>query len=518
MKSFFQTSLHPQESRELLLLMLLTGAVFLLSFFVAAHYVGQPLLERHGFRQTQTALTVFWMLRDGWLFDYETPVAGYPWSIPFEFPLYQAAVALLVKLTGWPIDPVGRVLSYVALLACAYPAHLVVQRLGLPRRVFWVFCALLWSSPIYLFWGRSFMIETTALFFTFALIPFALDFRETRVPLRSVLLCTIFGTLACLQKATTGGPVIMVAGLAWLMYWFLQGGSRLPPLRNLMAGIFTFGLPILLTLLWTHHTDVIKQTNALGTYLTSDALRNWNFGYAWQRITPYLYGEVLWRRMLLSNIGGMLGVALLLGSLLYPGERKIRLLVLASLALFAIPIMLFTNLHIEHDYYQSGCALFIIAALAISVSIWLPQFIPITYAVTLITTLIVASNLYFFYTDYYQSVTKQFNPENTRALAIGSVVRAHTAPDDGMLVFGNDWSSDIAYYAERKSFTVANFFVDYDGVWKNPGKYLGSTPLSAIVVCPSPKGPDAERIAKEQGWDKVKAAGCVVLLRRPGVT
>jgi len=497
--------------------MLLTAAVLMFSFFIAAQYIHQPLLERHGFRQTQTALSTFWMLREGWNFNYETPVAGYPWSIPFEFPLYQAEVLLLVKLTGWSIDATGRLLSYIALLACAYPAHQITQRLGLPRRVFWVFCALLWSSPIYLFWGRTFMIETTAVFLAFALIPYALDFREARVPLRSLLLCTLFGTLACLQKATTGGPVIMVVGLSWLMYWYLQGGSRLPPLRNFIAALLAFGLPILLALLWTHHTDVVKQANALGVYLTSDALRSWNFGSVWQRLSPYLYGEVLWRRMLLSNAGGMLGVLLLLGSLLYPCEQKIRLLVLVSLALFVVPIMLFTNLHIVHDYYQSGNAIFLIAALAISISIWLPRFNPIPYAVPLVTALLVISNLFFFYADYYQSVTKQFNFKNTRALMVGRVVKTHTAPSDGMLVFGNDWNSDIAYYAERKSFTVANFFRDYDQVWKDPHKYIGSTPLGAIVVCPSTKGPSAEHIAEKQGWAIIKAAECVVLLRKPEV-
>src|SRR5258706_6368542 len=173
--SIFRAEPQNRESNEQLLLKILAAAVLLLSFSIAIRYMEQPLLERHGFRQTQTALSVFWMLREGWHLNYETPVAGYPWSVPFEFPFYQVMVALLVKLTGWQIGTVGRLLSYLALLACAWPAHLVVRRLGLPRRTFWVFCALLWSSPIYLFWGRTFMIETTAMLFAFAMIPFGLD-------------------------------------------------------------------------------------------------------------------------------------------------------------------------------------------------------------------------------------------------------------------------------------------------------------------------------------------------------
>lgn len=198
------------ETHERIILQVIAAAVLLLSFWLAVQYMSQPLLERHPFRQSQTALTVFWMLKEGWQLDYETPVGGYPWSIPFEFPFYQTAVALLVNITGWSITPVGRLLSYVALLSCAYPTYQIMRKLDLPKRTFWVFFILLISSPIYLFWGRSFMIETTALLFTLAMLTYALDFRAENVPLRSVLLCTIFGSIACLQKVTTGAPVIAV--------------------------------------------------------------------------------------------------------------------------------------------------------------------------------------------------------------------------------------------------------------------------------------------------------------------
>jgi hypothetical protein len=50
-----------------------------------------PLIDQHGFRQTQTALTVYWYLRDGIdLLRPPLPLFGtaHP-SIPFEFPLYR---------------------------------------------------------------------------------------------------------------------------------------------------------------------------------------------------------------------------------------------------------------------------------------------------------------------------------------------------------------------------------------------------------------------------------------------
>jgi hypothetical protein len=50
-------------------------------------------------QQTQTALTAFWHLRGSPILAYETPVVGYPWSIPFEFPTFQILAAGL-SLTG----------------------------------------------------------------------------------------------------------------------------------------------------------------------------------------------------------------------------------------------------------------------------------------------------------------------------------------------------------------------------------------------------------------------------------
>src|SRR6516164_8745732 len=62
----------------------------------------RPLLEYHDFRQTQTALTAYWYVRDGIdLLRPPLPVFGANHAaIPMEFPAYQALVALLVKAAG----------------------------------------------------------------------------------------------------------------------------------------------------------------------------------------------------------------------------------------------------------------------------------------------------------------------------------------------------------------------------------------------------------------------------------
>src|SRR5688572_368259 len=77
-------------------------------FFASVHYSRQgwelPLTDHWRFRETQTALSARSILEQGFSLAYETPVLGAPWSIPFEFPTYQAITALVVKTAGLPLD------------------------------------------------------------------------------------------------------------------------------------------------------------------------------------------------------------------------------------------------------------------------------------------------------------------------------------------------------------------------------------------------------------------------------
>ena len=73
--------------------------VVILAVVVLVHLptLGAPLLDRHDFRQTQTAFTARIYHEDGIdLLHPKLPVLGPPWEVPFEFPLFQAAAALVI--------------------------------------------------------------------------------------------------------------------------------------------------------------------------------------------------------------------------------------------------------------------------------------------------------------------------------------------------------------------------------------------------------------------------------------
>jgi len=173
-------SLGREAGLARILLSIVAFAVAAIAVLITMRYASRPLLEWQAWRETQTALTSYWMMRQGWSLAYQTPVLGYPWEIPLEFPIYQAIVAFIAALGSIPLDPVGRWVSLVFLVACLWPAWQITRRLDLPPITIWIFAILLLSSPIYLFYGRNFLVETAALFFTFASIPYALDLRAAR--------------------------------------------------------------------------------------------------------------------------------------------------------------------------------------------------------------------------------------------------------------------------------------------------------------------------------------------------
>ena len=148
----------------------LLSAAIIFSFVAALFWLAsswQPLVDHHEFRQTQTAITSLYMQSSvKGLVNYETPVLGSPWSIPFEFPLYQYLVYWIAKISPLPIDSAGRLLSALFGLLCIFPAKGLMQLFHIKKNGQYCFFLLYFSSSIYLYWNRTFMIESTALFLT----------------------------------------------------------------------------------------------------------------------------------------------------------------------------------------------------------------------------------------------------------------------------------------------------------------------------------------------------------------
>lgn len=481
---------------------MLACAAFVFAAFVAVRFCTQAIIGFPGFRQTQTALSVYWMVREGFTFPYITPVAGYPWAIPFEFPIYQWLVAIIVKVIGTPLEPTGRLVSFLFMLGCAWPCFMISKKLKLHPSVFWVFCALFWTTPIYLCCGRTFMIETTSLFFILMSMPYALDLIESKTSTLSAILFAIFACLAVLQKVTTGIPVIICMAFLWFAKTAKERNRQPVDTKDrrytFLAALFAFCFPIVVAWCWTTYSDAVKSQNLLGAQLASSALRTkeWSFGTLAQKFSLTTYKEIIWTRCMTPETGGWLIGLLLIIPFFIRSAKPAKMFILTALALFLLPVLIFTNLHWMHRYYQTSNMIFLTAAVVFVIAELLPSVLHTRMISVILAIIMMAINITAFTIEYLPYVRKHFNAENHIAIAVGDIIKKNTHPDSAIVVFGNDWNSATAFYSQRKSLTAPLWFSQYDALWEQPEKFIGDLKLGAVVVYESGNKPTAEDIQK----------------------
>jgi hypothetical protein len=493
-----------QASSRFMWAPLLAVTVATVTISIALYYSGQPLLEDNAWRQTQTALTSYWMLKEGWQLAYQTPVLGYPWEIPLEFPIFQTIVAFVVWLADLPLDPTGRIVSLAFLLACAWPAFQIAQRLRLPPEAPWLFCALLWSAPIYIFNGRSFLIETAALFFVFAAIPYAIDLQEARPSLYSGVAFAFLAALGMLQKVTTAFPILLGLTLILLVLRIRESGLRIPDRRTLIIFVLAFTIPVAVTLLWFHYGASIRVKNQVigGLQSNESMISDWFGG---DRLEPKVLRVIFWDRMMVQNAGGLLGIGVFaLGTLL--GSLKLRSIIVSGILFCFLTSFIFITHHSFIYYYQTANTLFLIGALAVSL-VSISSYIQKPTPALLLCTAIVAANFYNYYYGYGKYVERVLTPQNNTTLAVSDVVRGYTPRDSAVIVFGlmstgsvepiSAWSSEIAYYSERKSLTVSTSANRQ--AWSDPALFIGDKELGAIVFCSTQNRDRYEQILDKYG-------------------
>jgi hypothetical protein len=450
--------------------------------------VDQPILERHAFRQTQTALTAYWLRINGFSLDYETPVLGAPWSIPFEFPLYQALVAWVSAVTGAGLDRVGRLVDLVSSLLVCPPLYRSLRLLGAARGAAHFANALYLTAPVYLFWSSTFMIEGMALLFAVSAGYYMLKaYQGAKV--RDVLLFLFLLTLALLQKITTGAVPALV-GLAlfgWRALMSLRAARslRTDPVRDGLCVLGAAALAFGAAYGWVVYSDAVKARNEFGQGLTSSALDAWNYGTLAQRFGKPFVGDVVLERILMPSTAGFVGLLAVIVLFLRRNEQGSKNIAVLGLVLFAAPLLIFTNLHYVHDYYQVANVVFLVCAVAAGVyavcGLFPPRF---AAAGPLLMIAVVAANLNFFDENYWRQKSAQISGQNSQTLKLAEFLKVHTAADQPIIVFGYDWSSEVPYYAQRKALAVPNWVspaMKLEAI-RNPARFLNAVP-AAVVSC-----------------------------------
>lgn len=491
--------------------------VFFYGMYIALNYSSEPLLDLHAFRQTQTAITSFWFIKDGFKLAYETPVGGEPWSIPFEFPLYQYLTALISSFLNQQLSAVGRVTSYIFLIASVAPVFFIIKNLKLNISTFFIFCAIYLSIPVNIYYGRAYLIETTASFFMICSLCFFINYYINGRKV-SLVFFGFMATIAILQKSTTELPLLIVITF-FILYQKIKLVdenrliiSRLLNKKSLFEYLSII-VPLLAMFFWTKYTDYIKLMNELGKQLTSSYLMSWNFGNIAQRISEPLYLDIIWGRLFNENLGGFFGLSILIYSLFQSKVyRKYKIMIFSLIILGFFPILLFSNLFIVHDYYLISITVFFALALSIAIGSILARTEGGGAAVIVILFLVYI-NYSSFIKGYYNSVVFEYPANSNKEFSIADFLKRELPEGSSFIAFGNDWSATLAYYSERKSFNVPGWFANYESKAKDPFQLVSPKSLGAVVVCPfvHPKLNHLSDWAVKNGWGvSVFESGCYV--------
>lgn len=433
-------------------------------------------LPGNTFRQTQTGQTTRFIIADqNYSLAYPTPILGRPWAIPMEFPLYQWMVAALHQSTELSLVASARTISLLSLY-CSFPAFwLLLAGSNIPRsRATWLMIPIV-LSPVSTFYGRAFLIETTALSLA---VWFVVSFCQLlrRPNLYWWLATSLLGALVGATKATTLIPAA-IGCIFIAAYTLWRSRANKPEVRRLLQWGGTSALiPFGITWAWTHFADTVKAANPIGQFLQSDNLVSFNFGDSFlaDRFTLSRWQELSdkWDHSLAP---WWLIVAIPIVAVLV--SKKNRGLSLLCCGVFFGTQLLLPNLYSIHDYYFVA----ITGVWGLSCAFLLADLMERTPAgaITAISVLIGISGLQI----------KTFDRSYAPAIQVGSpgddltnqLLRL-TEEDEVIIVAGSEWNSFIPYFSERRALMLPFGIENDPDLRESAFSQLKRTEVAALVL------------------------------------
>lgn len=412
---------------------------------------GNSLNDAHSFRQSQTATTALYLVGAPFRLAYETPILGKPWAIPMEFPLYQLIVARIVDLTGGPLDQTGRFVSLIFFLLVNLPLHRLLRSTGVSAAHACLPLILFTISPFYLFWSRTFMIESTALFFSVAYLAACVEAAAGKR--RWVAIAVLAGATAAAVKVTTFAVylVIVVAwvGLRVVGRWTRDRDDR--ALREGVARLATMtAIPFATAVAWVRFTDDIKAANPLAAaYLTSGAVSPWTYGTVGQKCSWDVWAVVVGRFpgvIGLQTLAWGLFAVVVVVTLVH--RRRWRETVACAAAALIAPAI-FTNVHYVHSYYLIANGIFVVMAMGYAIVGLLEDPRRRRVGVGLSCAAVAVAVLG--YRAYCLPILLEHD-EGIRDA--GEFIRSATPEGSVVICLGSEWSPLVSYYARRRALNL----------------------------------------------------------------
>ena len=430
---------------------------FLISLIISLYNINIPF-EIHEFRQAQTAITVQDYLRDGVkVLGYRVPVFGDNSVIPFEFPIFQLSSYAVHRAANF-FAPISFDLScrvtnlayfYLTCLLLYFLCDLILSE----KRSKYYILLLYMFNPFCIIWSRTSMIDYCSVFFSMGYAYFFIKFLKNGVD-KYFLLIPLCGIMAYLSKVTTVLAFDII--IAYYGVLFLMKIRDLTPKNTrfqIILILFCVIVPLLCGLAWTKWTDYQKILSG-HEWLTSSALRTWNFGRLSDKFNITSFGwRIIAERMFLyfSPVAWLCA----LGIFFYMGEKNDFRVILASIFSVFFTIFTFYNLYQVHDYYLMAVSpllcMFLGYGVFCVINLCIKYKRPVFIFLVIAGHIMVTSSSAKYYTSlYFSKYNDHFR--NRQNLQLANYINNNTNEDDRILIFDSDWSSEILYYAERVGF------------------------------------------------------------------
>jgi 4-amino-4-deoxy-L-arabinose transferase-like glycosyltransferase len=402
--------------------------------------LGQSLLETHAHRQTQTAYTaVLYAERGIDLLRPPLPILGPPGSIPQEFPIFQAAGALLIQ-TGVADDMALRIIGLVSFVGSAILLYLLARRLMGSLGAHVALAAFLFNAHAWVY-GRTSLIEYLATAGGIGFLYFAIRWMDEG---RSVkwIAAALAGALGIVVKITTGGFYLLPI-LLWRSPSGRWGFQR-PWVWGLVA------LPVALGIAWSAYSQGVREETPASVFLSMENQLAWFFGSVTTRLDPAAWRVPLVAMIALTGFGFVLWAPF---AVFRARASRQPAFLLGLLALVIVMPLILFNLYAIHDYYWAAVAPMIALAIGLGVEwlrehwhrIWVRR-AGIGLAGAWVATIV---GLFGSWSIIYGTPA-----EESRAMRIADFVREHSQPDDWVVLRGWGWNSTFLYYARRQGLAV----------------------------------------------------------------
>lgn len=410
-----------------------------LNFIARIYRFDHPISLGWQFRYTQTAFTIKSLRVNGFNpFTAELPIFGSPWKVPMEFPVYQLFAALVANVFGLTTDYAGRLTATLFFLATSVVVYLLGKILFSREVSFVALQLFLWSS-FGLDWGTAVLIDFTSVFFLASGLFFLLKFIEQS---RSIWISfyAVAMALGSLTKVTTAFSWLLV-GVPIVLWIFAASW------RNIRLVCLTTFAAVVPTVFWNIWSDRVKADNPYAAFLTSRNMRRFNFGTLRQRLEMEQWSD-LFERFTGAVVGyPLFAVILTMAAFaLSPHPRKLLLL----MAICASAPLIFFNLY-GHDYYPIAIypAFVIVVASGLVEAIlfskknssFIARYVLISLAAISVIGLSWVLPL---------SRERIFNIINSPPTMLYEEIRNGTNESDYLIVVGDDYSSAILYFADRR--------------------------------------------------------------------